>query len=53
MITDDGFEVWYALWLDVAAADREAGQRMALRFVADCLRRTGIHRVYLDQPESS
>ncbi len=48
MMTDEGFETWYALWEDVLESDREAGQRMALVFVASCLRRAGLGREYLD-----
>ncbi len=55
MITDEGLEIWYALWEDVLASDREEGRRMALNFVADCLRRAGLahDREYLDQRWSS
>ncbi len=49
----EGFGTWYALWEDVLASDREAGQRMALYLVAHWLRRAGHDRAYLDQPESS
>ncbi len=51
VITDDGFEVWYALWQDVLDSDQEEGQRMAFGFVADCLRRAGLghDREYLAQ----
>ncbi len=49
MITDEGFEVWYALWEDVIASDRES----ALVFVADSLRRAGRQQEYLDYLESS
>ncbi len=52
MITNDGFEIWYALWEDVLASDLKEGQRMALSFVARCLRSVG-DREYLHQRESS
>ncbi len=55
MITDDGFEIWYSLWEDVLASDREEGQRMAFDFVADCLRQAGLDhdREYLARRWSS
>ncbi len=53
MITDEGFDIWYALWEDVLASDPESGRRMALVFAADCLRRGGHYRDYLDQQEPS